>query len=177
MAFDWNLLAEKDQRTAAAILGGELHAPDLEIAPDGTPYLYRWHVIPRNREANVYLHVQVASDPERPLHDHPWDNQSVILAGGYIEIVQKTPPLGRETRTTRYLGDTVHREAEEAHRLILPFSVPYTMTLFTTGPTRRTWGFWIANHRGYPTWYPHTDCIRETEDGRSLFIHPTEIAR
>jgi hypothetical protein len=41
------------------------------IAPDGQPYLYRWHVIERNPEANTYFHIQVDDDPERPLHDHP----------------------------------------------------------------------------------------------------------
>ena len=46
---------------------GEWREPDMTIAPDGIPYLYRWHVIPRNKTANVYFHIQVADDPERPL--------------------------------------------------------------------------------------------------------------
>ncbi len=133
-----------DLELARSIVGSwdRLDEPDLIIAPDGDPYLYRWHVISRNNHANVYFHIQTASDPERPLHDHPWDNSSTILAGGYYEEYNTTPgqlwPVLRNLKK----GDTVFRRAEEAHRLILPQEIPYTMTLFTTGAKRRDWGFW-----------------------------------
>src|SRR5882672_6067602 len=86
-----DLLTKDDCTLALSILGG-WRKPDLEIMPDGTPYLYRWHVTPHSQFANVYLHVQVASDPARPLHDHPWDNMGVILSGGYEELVTKGNP-------------------------------------------------------------------------------------
>jgi hypothetical protein len=123
----------------------------------------------------VYLHLQVASDPERPLHDHPWDNQSVILSGGYIERHVKKMPWGRIEEPRRFVGQTVQRLAEEAHRLILPPDVPYTLTLFTTGPVRREWGFWINDYRGYPTWVNQQDCIITTPDGRSVFKQPERL--
>jgi hypothetical protein len=167
-----DVLTAKDYLTAMKVLR-EAREPDVVIAPDGgTDYLYRWHVIPRNLEANVYLHVQVASDPERPLHDHPWDNQSVILAGGYDELIQEQPPFGRTICPRRFVGQTYHRKAEEAHRLILPTGVPYTMTLFTTGATRRDWGFWIPNHSGVPSWVSHEVCLTHSPEGKSVFIHP-----
>lgn len=147
--FLYNFLTPEDHRKALAIVGGLngpqsrfLREPDLVISPEGLPYLYRWHVIPRNETANVYLHVQTGSDPARPLHDHEYDNQSVILAGGYTEVIQKSSPGGMVSRCTRLVGETIHRKAEEAHRLLLPPGVPYTMSLFTTGPRRREWGFW-----------------------------------
>ena len=154
--FDWSILTDHDRSRAAEILGvrpdlGEaLRDPDLVIAPDGSPYLYRWHVIPRNYYANVYLHIQVASDPERPLHDHPWDNTSVILSGGYDEVFgglthptypNAVPAQGRSVIYQRRTGDVIHRQAERLHRLLLPPQHPYTMTLFCTGPHRRSWGF------------------------------------
>ncbi len=125
----------------------------LILAPDGQPYLFRWHLVPHNNRANVYLHIQVASDPERPLHDHPWDNQSVILSGGYDEMFDLTPGHPHSRTLTRSLrkGDVVTRKAEEAHRLILPPGIPYTMTLFSTGPKRRAWGFW------YPDGWHHNE--------------------
>lgn len=175
MSFDPLILAPEDFHVASGIVGGlpRLMKPDLEIQPDGTPYLYRWEIIPRRKfGGNVYFHIQVASDPERPRHDHPWDNQSVILAGGYDETYQEAPPWSRpQTRSVRK-GDTVHRKAEEAHRLILPEGVPYTMTLFTTGPVKRPWGFWINTHRGRPEWVDEHECIVQTGDGRSIFKEP-----
>lgn len=130
-----------------------VRAPDLTIAPTGTPYLYRWHVIPRNDIGNVYLHLQVADDPERPLHDHQYESQSVILAGGYEEVYQLVPPNGvfrtRKLRT----GDVAHRDAREAHRLRLLGD--YSISLFTTGPRVKDWGFWID--QAWRPWYEVTE--------------------
>lgn len=171
-----NILREEDYKLARSIVGGydRLLEPDVIIAPDGQPYLYRWHVIPRNADANVYFHVQVASDPERPLHDHPWDNVSVILAGGYDELLQAAPPFGHTIKVRRQKGDTIFRKADAAHRLILPEGTPYTMTLFTTGPTKRDWGFWIVDHRGQPMWRSHKECVVVTPEGRSMFVEPAD---
>lgn len=167
-----DILRQEDWGVAGDILGTLDSKPDLVIAPDGRePYLYRWHVIPRNKEANVYLHLQVQSDPERPLHDHPWDNQSVILSGGYNELVQSDPPFSPEWIRVARKGMTVARKAEEAHRLILPEGVPYTLTLFTTGPVRRLWGFWIPNHGGKAVWFSHEECLH-LEGGKSVFRDP-----
>ena len=167
--FDWTMLRDEHRILAEDILDG-LRQPDLTIAPDGDPYLYRWHVIPRNQRANVYFHIQVADDPERPLHDHPWDNTSVILAGGYDELVahpifpEQVTPKVRKVRE----GDVVHRKAEEAHRLLLASSLGYTMTLFSTGPKRRRWGFWFPDG-----WHDQAEVIENLPDGRSIFKDPT----
>jgi hypothetical protein len=143
--------------------------PDLVIAPDGAPYLYRWHVIPRNSEANVYFHIQVSDDPERPLHDHPWDNTSVILSGGYDEILQRRPPYDRVETVRRSEGQVIHRAAEEAHRLLLRSVDGYTMTQFTTGPKRRDWGFWCLDKFKVLHWVNQTDLITTDADGVSTF--------
>lgn len=125
-----------------------LYEPDLVIKPNGLPYLYRWRLTPyageaQDRHGNTYLHVQVASDPDRPLHDHPWDNTSLILAGGYNELYDPLPRLpGEPCERPLRRGDFVYRKAEVAHRLILPPEFDYTMTQFSTGCVRREWGFW-----------------------------------
>jgi hypothetical protein len=127
------------------------YEPDLTIGENGVPYLHRWHLIPRMKVGNLYLHIQVGSDPQRPLHDHPWDNMTNILRGGYDEIWEPLPWLhvgyGTPRATTRQLrqGDVVFRKAGEAHRLLLPEGTPYTMTLFFTGPVVREWGFWFKD--------------------------------
>lgn len=166
------LLTEEDFEVFCRYAGSPYTPPDVTIAPDGNPYLYRWHVVPRNADANVYLHIQVASDPERPLHDHPWDNTSHILAGGYEEIVAHSPFSIRQ-RYVRFKGQTIHRPAELPHRLILPETTPYTMTLFTTGKKIRDWGFWCNDYRGRPVWKPHWECIGP--DGK--FVYPTDFPK
>lgn len=172
MALLHRILRAEDWDLAARFLGDLKRKPDLVIAPDGgDAYLYRWHLTPRQREANVYFHIQVQSDPERPLHDHPWDNQSVILAGGYDELISRDPAAGSiAVIERRSVGQTLWRKAEEAHRLILPATTPYTMTLFTTGPVRRDWGFWFGQE-----WRSHDECITHTPGGKSVFHYPKGV--
>lgn len=170
--FDPSILTPADLALARRYAGRKLLRPDLVI---GKPeYLYRWYVTPRSEEANVYFHIQVMDDPERPLHDHPWDNQSVILSGGYDEIWAKRrydydPKVmflePSQTRNVR-VGDVVHRKAEEAHRLLLPLKTPYTMTLFSTGPHRRDWGFWTSKG-----WRKHAD-VTDIVDGQAIWKGP-----
>lgn len=172
--FDWSMLSPADRETAKGILGypehwamAELPRPDLTIAPDGMPYIYRWHIIPRAGAANCYLHVQVADDPERPLHDHPWDNFSVILSGGYREHICECSTRPNALNTFEYdrvFGQAIFRRAAWSHRLFLPKHFPYTMTLFSTGPKVREWGFWFEDK-----WVPYTEVTR-MKGGMSVHI-------
>lgn len=57
------------------------------------PYLTRWHLIPRNRWFNLYLHKFVHGDDERALHDHPWPSASLLLEGRYIEHTSEWFPV------------------------------------------------------------------------------------
>lgn len=178
--FDFaNRIREKDQCIAAQFIGSLYRPPDLVIAPAGHgEYLFRWWVTPHSDIANVYFHIQTASDPERPLHDHPWDSTSVILAGGYDEIIDMEPDSewrnhpseqrrqGVISTITRKPGDVVHRLATWAHRLILPPSIPYSMSLFSTGPKIKPWGFWMESG-----WVNYEDVTR-TEDGHSQWVNP-----
>lgn len=127
----------------AAKLSGD-RMPDKIIAPDGNPYIYRWEIA-KTQEAGAYFHIQVASDTDRAIHDHPWDNVSCILAGCYEELFTADPAKVDAPLQRRVLlpGMMVARRNSEAHRLILPRGVPYCMTLFTMGPRIREWGFWF----------------------------------
>jgi hypothetical protein len=174
MKFNPSILSQADYLLADQIIGQErggiYREPDLVIAPNGQPYLYRWHIVPHNKRAGVFLHVQVKSDPERPLHDHPWDNMSTILTGGYDEIWDSAPWMSdhhanvhKQVRKLR-IGDTVSRKASAAHRLLLPEEFEYTMTLFFTGPKIRQWGFW------YPDGWRNADDVTRLRDGVSVHI-------
>lgn len=164
--FPWEMLTDHDREMAVKYLGGHERDPDLIIAPDGNPYLYRWH-IRKGAEGCVYLHVQVESDPERPLHDHPWDNMSVILSGGYTELMNSKPPHPScMISHSRRKGDVIFRRAEEAHRLLMPtgaLNERYAITQFSTGPKLRTWGFWYPHG-----WVPYQEVSELLPDGRSI---------
>lgn len=151
--FDFGRISESDRDIASRYIGSLYRPPDLVIAPaDHGEYLFRWYVIQQNADANVYFHIQTASDPERPLHDHPWDSTSAILSNGYDEIINEYPFIESSTShiETRLPGQCIFRPSTWAHRLILPAHIPYSMSLFSTGPKVRDWGFWTE--QGFRSW-------------------------
>lgn len=122
--------------------------PDFTVKREDGDYLRRWYVIPRNRWFNIYLHNMVQDDDPRALHDHPWWNVSIVLKGGYYEVVPAKPlsPSGawlyahpslrnysesmRAELAKPYLSDNcvvrwrgpgsiIFRRATDAHRLML----------------------------------------------------------
>jgi hypothetical protein len=113
-------------------------SPDFIIGESDRPYLRRWWVIPRNRWFNIYLHEIIRSDDDRALHDHPWWNCSILIAGGYVE--HTIDAGGCERHTTRLPGSLKLRWATAAHRLEVSDGVP-AISLFVTGPRLRSWGF------------------------------------
>lgn len=123
--------------------------PDFVIghAPLGD-YLRRWYVVPRNAGLNLYLHEFVRSDDDRALHDHPWDNASMILRGEYDEHMP-----GEVIR--RSAGDVVSRSAADRHRVELVNEAP-VVTLFATGPKIREWGFWCDGGDRFVHWRDFT---------------------
>ena len=54
---------------------------------EGQPYLERYMVARwgKNGEKTLFLHRFLDSDPDRGIHDHPWNSRSFIVAGGYFE--------------------------------------------------------------------------------------------
>lgn len=139
------------QAWAAGIMA---RAPDFVIGDD---YLRRWWVIPRNPFCNVYLHEILVSDDDRALHDHPWQNTSVLLGGSYIEHLPDGSAL------TRTVGDIVTREATALHRLEIPAG-GRAVSLFMTGPKVREWGF--ACPQGWRVWTEFVDARDSGQIGR-----------
>jgi hypothetical protein len=149
--------------------------PDFVIGSSDAPYMRRWWVIPRNRVFNIYLHNIRRDDDDRALHDHPWWNVSVVLGGGYWEIRPVYQPVNAPTdslglqmfqpphltRTWRGWGSIVVRKATAAHRLVLDDSRP-SWSLFLTGRTVRSWGFWCPNG-----WVPWREFVDITEGGNT----------
>ena len=99
-------------------------------------YMTRWHLIPRNKHCNIYLHKFHGSD-DAILHDHPWWSVSILLKGGLFEELRSIS--GRcVDRRIPWLWP-VFRKAKLLHRLDV-YNSP-VWTLFITGPVVRRWGF------------------------------------
>lgn len=142
--------------------------PDFMLRYMTTPdiYLLRWHLLPRNRFMNIYLHRMLNSDEGTDLHDHPYANASIILDTGYYEQM-KTKTLWRAP------GQIILRRAATAHRLAVEYRlgqrslfegfhaqgysrelIPQpAMSLFITGPRTREWGFYTPN--GWVPFHKH----------------------
>lgn len=123
-------------------------SPDFIIGGEENPYIKRWWLTPRApEETKAYLHNQLRDDEDRAMHDHPADNISIILEGGYIEHT----PRGVFARRA---GDVISRKAVDLHRLVLyrdsaGLIVP-SWSLFIFGPKIRDWGFQCE--KGWVPW-------------------------
>tara|TARA_R110002074_G_scaffold392513_2_gene578095 strand:- start:1002 stop:1439 length:438 start_codon:yes stop_codon:yes gene_type:complete len=132
----------------------------------GVNYLERWHVIPRNRFFNIYLHHFIGSDDDRALHDHPFASVSFLLKGHLLEIYESSQwtlhgeklPF-EDTRVVPRFWP-VFRWAKHKHRLILDGGPAWT--LFITGPRfRKDWYFWCKSG---PVHYS----LMTTPDGKQI---------
>ena len=109
--------------------------PDVIVnGANGLPYLLRWHLIPRNRFLNIYLHKFMQGDDDRAYHDHPWASISILLKGRYNE------ELFDGTWYTRKYPWPVFRWPSHAHRIFVRDGET-AWTLFITGPRWKSWGF------------------------------------
>lgn len=138
-------------------------SPDFVIGPSDNPYLRRWWLIPHNKKFNIYLHQILRDDDDRALHDHPWDNMSLILKGGYTEFMKDRK--GKTISKERRAGRVAFRRAETPHRLMVSH-LPYgsTWTLFITGPKIRDWGFLCP--QGWRFWKDYVDPKDEGRIGK-----------
>lgn len=132
--------------------------PDFVIGGRDDPYLERWWILPRNRFANVYLHVFWRDDIDRALHDHPFPSLSLTLYGDMREVYlerQNTHDGSIAIERTRQVksGTLIYRSAKFAHRMIV--DRPGSMTLFITGPRIREWGFHCP--KGWVHWKQFVD--------------------
>jgi len=127
----------------AAIVTKALTPSDISVS--GKLYMRRWRFGSDNT-FGVRLHEIIRSDMDRELHDHPFDFVSIILSGGYYEV--------REDGSIKWYpaGSVLLREAETAHRLIVPAP---TWTLVIRSPYRRTWGFYAK--QGWVPWHSFLD--------------------
>lgn len=134
--------------------------PDKIIGEDHDPYLLRWHLIPRNKFFNIYLHKFMRSDDDRALHDHPWSwNISLLIKGAYIEhMLENVKTYGKVVRNFFNPGvaDKDFRTTTKTRRAWRPVfrrgTTPHRIELFK----KNTWipleNIATGRHEEWPTW-------------------------
>lgn len=85
----------------------------------------------RNRWFTVYLHRLDAPQWHPDCHDHPWKFVTLLLRGGYEELIGNTIHWRRP-------GSILYRPAESSHN-VRTRGVAWSLVI--RGRTRRKWGF------------------------------------
>jgi hypothetical protein len=119
-------------------------------------YMERYWLYPFSEDGaiNVRIHHILRSDEDRHLHDHPWPSTSVILKGGYWEILPEDqaqdPSLDGEKRIRvwRAPGEVVTRVANTRHAIELPEGKT-SWSMFIMGKYEQQWGFYTAGGKVY----------------------------
>jgi len=137
--------------------------PDFIITKgDGSPYMLRWYILPRNKLLNIYLHNILASDDPRALHDHRAHNISFIIKGSYIEHFQDKIIVRNAPCVVFRKGDTPHRIQLFKNPFITGRELP-TWSIFIKLKDYREWGFWCP--KGWRHW---EEFVSKTDDGNSI---------
>lgn len=165
--------------------------PYFNLAVNGEPYMDRWWCMPRwclktvglgdgSSELRpkswlpvvIRVHRIITSDSDRHLHDHPFDNISWLLRGGYWELLPvaidpqwSQEPVSapnafavREKTSTvfRPEGSIIRRRASDRHAIRL---VPgqQVFSLFIQFRKCQPWGFYTP--RGKVYWWDYSTVV------------------
>lgn len=155
---DWKCTATSEGLADALIAKAKenpyFHLTDRET---GEVYMERyWLRKPDEKGGNgIRIHHTMRSDMDRALHDHPWPSTSIILKGGFFEILPRNqgqnPSMDAVEfdRIWRAPGDVVSRSASDRHRLEIPDGQS-CWTMFVMGEWEKDWGFYdVENHFVY----------------------------
>jgi hypothetical protein len=124
-----------------------MRKPDLIIGPASNPQTLRWHIF-KWRGWQLALHKWCRSDDDRALHDHSGHNVSLILTGGYFEVLQGGVERFRWPLVPYF------RRADLPHCIKLPSGGKPVWTLWLRWPPSREWGFHCP--KGWRHWKEYT---------------------
>lgn len=125
-------------------------------------YMNRWWLYQEVRFLghtwSVRIHETLRSDLDRHLHDHPYDNASIVLANHYIEVTpmdRRKDPGGFQGRivNVRTVGDVIVRAGADSHQLIL--NGPALSLFICLKEHKRKWGFYTEG--GWVYWKRYVD--------------------
>lgn len=89
----------------------------------------------------IRLHHILRSDYDRALHDHPFSFWTILLTGGYIEVLPDGKHAEKHIKRKKWTMRWV--DAEQPHRLVLDKPV-WTLVLATH--QTRDWGFYVGGN-------------------------------
>jgi hypothetical protein len=129
----------------------------FQVAKNGRPYLDRLRLL-QTPLLGVYLHRIHVPDADRDPHDHPWWFASLVLSGGYDELVWDHPedigrPAARDAirwARSRVRGRWSLRTIRRSQAHMITDVRGQLWTLVLTGPRRSSWGFWTDG--GFVDW-------------------------
>lgn len=135
----------------------------------GLPYLTRYILI-RTPWFRVFLHRFHGPDPDRHCHNHPWLATSLILKGGYWEVVRGLVSA-RSVGGFSWWNQRARELTPGAINKLLPGEYhritkvkPGTWTLVWGGAYFREWGFLVdGTHVDWRT-YLNVDPNKTLED-------------
>lgn len=108
--------------------------------PNGEIYLARIRLI-QTPWFGILLHDIYEPDMDRDPHDHPWTFWSLVLRGGYKEMLWSYPNHLDSWKYRVHSRFSIHRmDTDKAHMITELFGP--TRTLIFHGPRVRKWGFW-----------------------------------
>lgn len=132
------------------------------------PYLTRY-ILARTPFFRVFLHQFHQPDPDREVHNHPWRATSIILKGGYTEMVVHAwdrSSMWWSFRDMEAVGQwgqwrpKVNRLKEgEYHRIVSV--LPGTWSLVFGGRYFRDWGFLVDSQ--HIDWRTYLNIPAETQ--------------
>lgn len=112
----------------------------FRVEKAGEPFLFRLRVLQTPWFSVLIHHIQ-QDDLDRAPHDHPWPFASLILRGGYHELIWDEPSQLSESRSrTRKPGSFARIKLDQAHQITELRGDVWTLAF--TGRHHGTWRFW-----------------------------------
>jgi len=116
------------------------NSPMKTVVINSEPYLERYYMGTDEQGVQTWLHRFLRNDSESHLHTHPWDAESMILCGGYIE--QQV-----DCQAFYGPGDSNQIPKGKLHRILEV--TPNTWTMMRVQPGRdKYWYFVETNEPG-----------------------------
>lgn len=145
---------------------------DITDIAQTSVYLRRWSLwLPFGW--SLKLHHILRADDDRCPHDHPWGFWTLILWGGYDEVILGV--FGGEKVNRMRPGRLAYRPASFKHRIErLPRGHAWTLVL--TRRRAQEWGFYTRD--GWMHWRSFVDAARSRrvfwcEDGHETAVPPS----
>lgn len=101
---------------------------------DNSLYMRRWRILDISWLGGFRLHHIIRGDADRHLHDHPFSFFSIILRGGYNELLQYAKTERRISKTNSINKFSFHR---------ITWTQPNTWTLVFHTRKSKPWGFLV----------------------------------